>query len=67
MWIARRTKLLTCIAAMQFVERGLLELDMDVRTVLEELKGLAIIAGFDNEGKPVLKKSTKTLTLGLAK
>ena len=63
MWIASCTKLMTSISAMQCVERGLLTLDQDVTTVLHEFKDIDVLTGFDEDGKPQLKKSTKTLTL----
>jgi len=64
MWIASCTKLMTCIAAMQCVERGLLHLDADVTDILPELKDLNLLTGFHPEtGKPLLQKPTKTMTL----
>ena len=52
MRIASCTKLLTCIAAMQCVERGLITLDEDVRPVLHELGDLDIIVvGGEREGE----------------
>lgn len=38
-------KLLTSIAAMQCVERGLVTLDEDVRPILHELEDLDVIVG----------------------
>ena len=64
MWIASCTKLMTCIAVMQCVERSLLDLDADVTSVLHELKGLELLTGFDPEtGKPLLRKPNKAITL----
>jgi len=64
MWIASCTKLMTCIAVMQCVERGLLDLDADVTPILPEVKAMDLLTGFDPEtGKPLLQKPTQTLTL----
>lgn len=49
MWFASCTKLLTTVAAMQCVERGLLSLDGDICEVLPEFKGVQILTGFDEE------------------
>lgn len=62
-WIASCTKLMTSIAALQCVERGLLNLDGDAADILPELKGISIISGFDDAGKPILKKAEKIITL----
>jgi len=52
---------------MQCVEKGLLNLDEDVSTILPELKDKDILTGFENDPdgkeKPILVKNTKTITL----
>ncbi|MCJ1397015.1 hypothetical protein MMC11_000207 [Xylographa trunciseda] len=64
MWYASCTKLMTCISVLQCVERGVLNLDEDVTTILPELKGIEILTGFDTEtGKPITTKATKNITL----
>ncbi|CAL3970297.1 unnamed protein product [Diplocarpon coronariae] len=66
MWLASCTKLVTTIATMQCVERGLLNLDDDVSIILPELKDIQILTGFeevDGKEKPILTKNTKTITL----
>lgn len=65
MWMASCTKVLTTIAVMQCVEKGLLALDDDVTSVLPEVKDLPILLGFDEEkgGKPILRKREKVMTL----
>ena len=63
MALASATKILTCVAAMQCVERGLFGLDDDVATILPELTSLDILTGFDDEGRPVLKKRQIPITL----
>ncbi|KFY99116.1 hypothetical protein V498_01012 [Pseudogymnoascus sp. VKM F-4517 (FW-2822)] len=57
--MASCTKLMTSIAALQCVERGQIQLDHDVSTVLTELKDIQILTGF--------KKGTKEPTFKLAK
>ncbi len=64
MGIASCTKLLTSIAALQCVERGLLKLDEDVVRVLPEFKDIDIITGSDEStGELKFKKATKAITL----
>lgn len=63
MWLASCTKFMTTIAAMQCVEKGLLNLDTDVVGILPELKGREILKGFDEAGKPILIPNTKAITL----
>ena len=65
MWIASCAKLITSIAALQYVEKDLLKLYADVVGVLPELKGLEILEGFGADGKPLLKKATEVITLRL--
>ena len=57
------TKLMTTVAAMQAVERGLIALDDDVSNVLHEWKDAEILDGFDESGKPILRKSKNKVTL----
>lgn len=67
MWLASCTKLPTTIAALQCVERGLLNLNDDVTDILPELKGLKILSGFEEDGNgndtPVLVDNLKAITL----
>lgn len=55
MYVASCTKLLTTIAALQCVERGLVTLDEDVRPIVHELQDLDILQD-DGNGKPVSKR-----------
>ncbi|OAL35779.1 hypothetical protein AYO20_04929 [Fonsecaea nubica] len=48
-WIASQTKLVTSVAVMQIVEKGLIGLDDDVREVLPVLKDLKVLLGFEGE------------------
>lgn len=66
MWIASCTKLMTAIASLQCVERGLLNLDDDVSSILPEFKTPQILIGFeDDSGKPILKDAKNKITLRL--
>jgi len=62
--LASCTKLMTSIAALQCVDRGQIGLDDDVSTILNELKDLQIVSGFE-EGTdiPISKKAEKKITL----
>lgn len=63
LWIASCTKLMTTIAVMQCVERGLITLDEDISRVLPEWKDPEILVGFNDAGEPILKKAKNKLTL----
>lgn len=62
-WIASCTKAITSAAALQLVERGVLDLDAPVG---ERLPGLAqpqVLEGFDADGAPKLRAARKPITL----
>ena len=61
--LASQTKLLTTIAALQIVEKGLWGLDDDVASQLPELAEQPILKGFDDNDKPILEKRKNTITL----
>lgn len=64
MYIASCTKLMTSVAAMQCVERGLVTLDTDVAEILPELAAQGILTGFDEAtGEPIINKRQNTMTL----
>ncbi|KAF7973516.1 hypothetical protein HWV62_3458 [Athelia sp. TMB] len=65
MWIASCTKLLTTIAALQCVERGLFSLDSpdDIARLCPELAAPQILTGFDAERKPILVAAKNRITL----
>lgn len=62
-YIASMTKLMTSVAAMQCVERGLVGLDGDVSGILHEWRDVEILDGFDECGKPLLHKAKNKITL----
>ncbi|KAI0139337.1 beta-lactamase/transpeptidase-like protein [Xylariaceae sp. FL1272] len=63
MWIASCTKVVTSLAAMQCVERGLLSLDESIYDVLPEFKSLPVIKCFNDDGSPVLVPHSIPITL----
>jgi CubicO group peptidase (beta-lactamase class C family) len=62
-WVASCTKLVTTVAVMQCVERGLLDLDADIANVLPEWKSPRILTGFDENDNPIFRPATKPVTL----
>ena len=66
MWIASCTKLLTSLAALQCVERGLLTVDGDISKIpgMERLGQMPILTGFAEDGEtPKFKDNTAPITL----
>ncbi|KAK7470287.1 hypothetical protein VKT23_001719 [Stygiomarasmius scandens] len=64
MWIASCTKLVTSVAALQMVEKGLVDLDEDISRVLTEWKSPEILEGFEEgTGKPILRPAKNKITL----
>jgi len=57
------TKLITSIAALQVVEKGLVGLDDNLNMILPEFKDLKLLTGLDDLGKPTFGKIAKTVTL----
>ncbi|EKG22114.1 Beta-lactamase-related protein [Macrophomina phaseolina MS6] len=62
-WVASCTKLITTIAALQCVEKGLLALDDDVAKLLPEWKDAKILLGHDDNKQPIFKPAENTITL----
>lgn len=62
-----QTKLVTCLAALQLVDRGLVSLDdeADIEKHLPELGKLQLLKGYEEDGKPILEQPTKKSTLRL--
>jgi len=61
--LASCTKLLTSIAALQCVERGLIGLDDDTAGLLPELAALPVLASFDAHGQPRTVPRQRAITL----
>ena len=57
------TKLVTAVAVMHCVERGLIGLDDDVGQVVKELGDLKVLRGYDDQGKPELVDPKERITL----
>jgi CubicO group peptidase (beta-lactamase class C family) len=62
-WIASMTKALTSAAAMQLVERGKLDLHTPVSRWLPEIDNAQVLEGFDDSGRPRLRKPGRPITL----
>ena len=60
--LASQTKLLTAVAALQVVERGLIALDDSVEELVPELAVQQVLTGFDEADKPVLEARNGPIT-----
>jgi CubicO group peptidase (beta-lactamase class C family) len=63
MAIASMTKLMTTIAALQLVERQLVDLDQDVSSLVPTLAAQEILESWDKKGRPITRKRETTITL----
>ncbi|KAL6414558.1 beta-lactamase [Ilyonectria robusta] len=63
--IASLTKLVTAIAALQLVEKGLVTLGEDVSSFIPAFTSQEVLDGFDEQGKPKTQKRRNTVTLRL--
>jgi methyl acetate hydrolase len=61
--IASMTKAVAGACAMQLVERGQLELDSPISTVLPDLSEVQVLDGFDSQGEPKLRAPKRPITL----
>lgn len=62
-WRASATKLFTAVAALQYVDKGLVSLDEDISRVLLELKTLVILKGWDENEQPILEEAKRQISL----
>lgn len=62
-FLASMTKAVTCVAAMQQVERGNIDLDEPIGRVLPELASPEVLEGFDASGAPILRPAQTPITL----
>lgn len=60
------TKLITAVATLQCVEKGLFKLDEDISRILPHFKTVQVITGFDGD-KPQFEEKKKAVTLRLVK
>lgn len=64
MWIASCTKLVTTVAVLQCVEKGLIKLDDPVAPLLPELADPDVLYGFDeNTNAPLMRKAKNKITM----
>jgi CubicO group peptidase (beta-lactamase class C family) len=65
MWLASCTKLVTAVAALQCVERGLFTLDdpTNIDRLLPEWKDPEILTGWADDGSPILQPAKENITL----
>jgi methyl acetate hydrolase len=61
--IASMTKAITCVAAVQLIERGKLTLDGPLPDIDPALSRPQVLTGFDAAGKPQLRPATRPITL----
>jgi CubicO group peptidase (beta-lactamase class C family) len=65
-FMASMTKLMTSVAVMQVVERGLVGLDDDLGAVIPELGDRMVLVGFDTASKTArFEKPSEKITLRL--
>lgn len=62
-WIASMTKAITSVAAVQCVERGLLDLDAPASSVLPAIGRIGVLTGFDAAGQPQTRPPRRPITL----
>jgi CubicO group peptidase (beta-lactamase class C family) len=62
-WAASMAKLVTTIAVLQCIEKGLIEMDDPVEKFLPELADPDILEGFSDDGEPILRKAKEKITL----
>ncbi|KAL4876519.1 beta-lactamase/transpeptidase-like protein [Aspergillus karnatakaensis] len=62
-WIASMTKIVTAVAVMIVVEKGLVGLDDDVGMVVSELAKPEVLTGFHEDGEPILLPAKGKITL----
>lgn len=62
-WIASMTKAITSIAAVQCVERNLIDLDAPASRVLPELGQVQVLTGFDDQGQPLFRAPKRAVSL----
>ena len=62
-WVASMTKIITSTCIIQIVEKGLTQLDDDVRGIVPQLAQMQILRGFDDNDKHILEENTEPITL----
>ena len=64
--ISSLTKAVTCTAAMQLVERGLLRLDQPVASIIPEFENIQVLEGFDGDTPRLRPPKTQATVCQLA-
>jgi CubicO group peptidase (beta-lactamase class C family) len=62
-WIASMTKAVVSLAALQLVERGVLNLDGELGALVPDLRDLEVLEGMAANGAPKLRSARRTPTL----
>lgn len=57
------SKLVTAVAVLQVVEKGLIGLDDDIGKAVPRFANVDVLEGFDDNGKPKMGKQNKPITL----
>lgn len=65
MRMGQATALVGIVVALQCVDRGLVKLDESVERLLPDLTTMEVLAGFDAQGKPIMRKRNGIITLRL--
>lgn len=55
LYLASMTKIVTCLAGIQMVEQGKLDLDQDAADILPDLGRIKVLTGYDSAGEPHLR------------
>lgn len=63
MRMGQATALIGIVMALQCVDRGLLTLDESVERFLPDLTSMKVLAGFDADGKPIMRERNGIITL----
>lgn len=61
--IASMTKVVTSACVLQLVDKGVLDLDEDVRPKFPYMQTLQVIRGFKDDGEAILEENTEPISL----
>ncbi|KAF2963604.1 hypothetical protein GQX73_g9968 [Xylaria multiplex] len=61
-WLASMSKLATAVSLLQLVERGIISLDDDINSTLQDLAALPVLRGFETDGKSWKRKGGRLLS-----
>ncbi|KAL0941100.1 beta-lactamase family protein [Colletotrichum truncatum] len=63
LWLASATKIITTVAALQLVERGLVTLEEDVSQYIPALASQSVITGFTDSNEPIISPRKSPISL----